>query len=478
MADPLACLSGPDKWVKVNMGEAMLFERWARGNPEFQSLFNICFNGLVSGNILIETGPPKAKPKGGKDKIELPDPDQEAANHWRSRVVTSWSREKEFTRLCMGFVPVTGVPVSKTSSEHCHGGDQYEPVVLNLSKIEIWTKVDVYSRREWKVYETATAVQLNQRRELRNIKMFGDEWPDASGHIQSCVKRIYLHAYEPYMSKVLLTMDADRKRANPVITTQSNERNDAQKNMSEQGPAFENTSEMERTPSAIKVHALVATLNSADGACGSEDVKRMAGKRKRANEYSIRDGQEYVSAHLAEAPADTLSFSQHYLEVICLAFGVPMSMVSSGDATGKAKLNSETAGPETARIFREAQSERKRRIESDLQSIYRFMWTEQDLVDKSKSLKRPLDKKDVDEALQIRVSIPANPQMEKVVEMWEKGVLKYGAMCSVLSNQLGLSVDNFNEEAGIDIKDLQGIAPPETGGGAASSKPKKKKAKK
>ncbi len=462
MPDPLACLTA-DRWVQVNMQEAVTLESWARSNPQFQSLFNICFNGLISGDIVIETGP--QKPAGKTDKIQIPTSEEQAATRWRSRVVTDWSRQKEFTRLCMGFVPVTGMAAS--SGE----GDQFQPTVLNINMIELWFHIDVYNRREWKVYEKSTSVMMNQRRELKGIKMFGFEFPDPSGGIQSCVKRIYQHAYAPYMSKVLLTIEADQRRANPVITTQSSEQNDPQKNVAELGPAFEDPAALERQPDSLRVHALVAEKNGCGSGMPGEQIK----KRKRSNEYAIRAGQQYVSAHVPEAPADTLSFSQHFLEVICMEFGVPMSMVSSGDATGKSKLNSESAGPETARIFREAQAERKRRVENDLCEIYRYIWTESDLQKKSKTLKRPLEKSECEEAMQIRVQIPANPQVDQLVDMWERGILKYASMCSVLSNQMGLSLESFNEQAGIDIKDLQGIAPPAEA--AAAAKPKKKKAK-
>ncbi len=466
MSGPLHCLDARDGWIAVNMTQAIFFVRWARNNPQFKSLFNVCFNSLVSGDIVVETGP-SVSPKS--DKIVLPTPKEEAERRWRSRVVTDWSREKEFIRLCIGFVPVTGVKVQYSSDATMFTDDLYEPAVLNLDLIEMYVRTNVTNQREWDVYEKSKTTLMLKKKPMHGVKVFGYEFPDAQGNIQSLVRRVYDNAYAPYMSKVLLTIQADERRANPRVTMQSSEKNDAQKNVA----PFEDPSAMERTPAAMAVHAQVALKNSTGG-CGSGPASLPPSNKRRYNEYKVPEGHEYVSATLAEAPADTLSFSQSFLETVCLEFGVPMSMVSSGDASGKAKLNSESAGPETARIFREAQAQRKRQVESDIATIYTFMWSVADLQRKCKTLKRVPEPTELDEAMRIRVSIPANPPIEQIIQLWKDGIVKYSAMCSTLSNQLCMGLECFNEKAGIEIKDLAGIAPPEEAGAAA---PKKKKAK-
>jgi hypothetical protein len=106
------------------------------------------------------------------------------------------------------------------------------------------------------------------------------------------------------------------------------------------------------------------------------------------------------------------------------------------------------------------------------------MWCVQDLKRKCKELNRVPEPKEIDEAMQVRVSIPANPPIEQIIQLWKDGIVKYSSMCTTLSNQMCMGLDNFNTKASIDIKDLAGIAPPEKEeAGAGAAKPKAKKAK-
>jgi hypothetical protein len=472
MSDPFECLSRREGYTQVNMRQAAFLVNWARNNPQFMSLFNICFNSLVSGDIVVDTGP--APKTTSTDRVQVPTAKQEAERRWRSRIVTDWSREKEFIRLCIGFVPVTGVRVPFNADVSMFTEDLYQPAVLNIDLVDIQVRTSVTNQRDWLIYERSNSRAMLTSRPMHGVKIFGHEFPDNAGNIQSLVRRVYDNAYAPYMSKVVLTIQADERRANPRVTMQSRDQHDNQKNVM---PSFESMLDipaMERTPAALAVHAQVAAKNSG---CGDVDMAPVTRKRN-FNQLRIPEGQEYVNATIAEAPAETLSFSQAFLETMCLEFGVPMSMISSGDASGKAKLNSESAGPETARIFREAQAQRKRQVESDIAMIYTFMWCVQDLKRKCKELNRVPEPKEIDEAMQVRVSIPANPPIEQIIQLWKDGIVKYSSMCTTLSNQMCMGLDNFNTKASIDIKDLAGIAPPEKEeAGAGAAKPKAKKAK-
>jgi hypothetical protein len=164
-----------------------------------------------------------------------------------------------------------------------------------------------------------------------------------------------------YQAKKELTMSADKERAKPTVVTeaQSNRHEPNSVSSSHVGMYDGGGGREEQM-----VYALARDRN-----CGIV-APAMQTRREDKNQLEIKDGRTYVSAQIAEAPADLGTSRQAFLESCCLGWGIPMSMLSSGDASGKAKLNSDSAGPETARVFREAQSDRRKKAETYISNIY------------------------------------------------------------------------------------------------------------
>lgn len=445
-------------WHSINMFEIAQLVSFATDSAVIQSVFDVCYNSILStGSIMIE---PEDAPRAQGDgtSIVLPTAQEENAMHARSSVFAKWGREGAFLEECIGWYPTSSVPTPGAA-----GGD-YLPVVMNLARMRVMHRVDVFGQHSWRWFEVAGM----QTREIVGITVMGSSLPDNYGRLSSKVKRVMHGEWAIYQLKVRLTMEADSQRAHPTVVTQAHEerRYDPLSAAGAAHPGFEQTiaaqraADEELTDPALRVHALVRTLNTC--AAGARAVEA-------ARTFEIDAGRTYVNVRSAEAPAELAVARQAFLESCCLAWGIPMAMISSGDATGKARLNSATASPETARIFREAQSARKHRLEGYMRDMYDAMFKSQhaqrylqgQLEAKYKRLKLQHEGEPDIEALladdeatshdaiskstRMRVQIPCNPQNDMWVERLRLGVIKYADFARIDSMQMGVPLSSYNE---------------------------------
>jgi len=192
-----------------------------------------------------------------------------------------------------------------------------------------------------------------------------------------------------------------------------------------------------------------------------------------------------------------------------------MSMISSGDASGRVRMNAETAKPESARQFREAQAGRRKDLETAIQFMYEHMfrythamdyirrtlatqWTEvkrsartqrgstkrkaaadENEAQLARSLVEQIDSDTMLEQafkqMHFRVLVPCNAEVEQLDAQFAQGTIQYSAYVRVKAFQLGLPLSSFNtqQHLTLEAREIYGCAPkPEPA--AAGGKPKKK----
>lgn len=428
---------------------------------------------------------------------------------------------------------------------------QVQPELVDLDQVEVeHRKTVIGSRHEWRVWRQAPpngapmrpggVERMDPARpsciQMLDIIVFGspEEMPNARGEISSLVKRIWDTEWQVWDVKRRMTMLADQTRAQPRIVTQRAESKYDAEAQATMATCEMSEAALDALPATQAVHQRIRALNT-------QTVLNVHGAVYRHRQHPDDDaddddtrlpqaridaGQEYVPAPMPEVPLDSLPFRQSLRESIGLAYGIPLSMLSSGDATGRSKLNAETASPETARIFREAQGQRKRRVEERIRTLFEHAFGDAMRLDyvqrkarsgyeseqRQRREKRrktdpegekgvhnedrddgdeitprqlaadPLLQPDVIErATAIDVSILANPQAELLVESLNAGYLKYAAFVPMHAAQTGFSLHAYRRTMGLSQaqQEMQGCAPdadddaPDSGSGNKKKKQKK-----
>lgn len=509
---PFACLGGlkTNGWHWLNAdSELSNLISLVKTNLYMMAVLGVCDRSLLSGMINITVGDEAAADDG--ETLVVPSAQEEAQASARSAMWGAWASEAALVEDAIGFFPSCGTPQA-----HEDEFMQAKPTVMNVHLLQFLHRIDVRGLHHWRVFTPITPwespsdggipCEFPGLMELPYVKIIGDSLPGNDGQIYSKAQRIFAAEWQLYEHKKRLTMDADQLRSHPVIYQQYVDQNQDLLNMNGSHEFDQDQSVPEsrdQEPAAMRTHAFVRHLNTKGGHCGGTG-ERVETRTRPANNglptVTIEQGKAYVNNHLPEAPAEMPVVRQAVIESICLAYGVPMSMLSAGDATGRAKLNTETAGPETARIFREAQADRKRRLESNIRAMYDHLYatrhvakfvkeTTEKHVKKRYSKKRKADltveeleedddlnsvltNNELEKKARVRVSIPTTSGVEVTLMLMEKGVLKYSAAAHGLSRELGLSLQDFRSKRALNDEEkiLEGVAPkPE-----AASKPKKK----
>jgi hypothetical protein len=520
MSGPCDVLDKLEGWHPLDMGLIQRLIAFARSSSEIQSLSALCYNSLRCGNIIIRVGQDTGEAE--EDTLKKPTERQESDRLRRSALLGQWAYEAAMMEDAIGFVPTVIIPNEDNDTSQT---DPLRPSVLNLARVRIWHKVDVMGRHYWRFYEShpnsahlmgLASQRMLHEREIRDVHVRGDTLPDDSGCIFSRVRRVMEGDWALFQSKKLLTMTADRERATPtLVTQQANDKAHTDKDLaSTQGlmmmtgaPYADGGGDMMADPSTVRAMALVREHNSclrmADGSIvpyqerqsGASSMPSAATQQRARTQVRIDTGQQFVSAPLAEAPADLLPTRQAFLEVVSLEWGVPLSMISSGDASGKARLNSATAGAETAKVYQATQAHIRRRSESRLRELYSFMYGEKHVADyvrrvlqrysrsrrdqgKASSMspsKVTFDFEELQRQAQVTIEIPSQPSMLELNELLDKGVLEYDPYCHYAAQQTGISLRSFKKRQKLSDESAQinGCAPKEPAEGA----PKKKKQK-
>jgi hypothetical protein len=511
---------GSDGWQNINTAYLADLIRMTRTTPEVRAVYAVCYNNMMSGDIQIESidqattrnkkkrsreSEGGAKPSMQKkfngvvprpdnsERLEYEDPEDEVERQQRSIMWGRFMEHVSIVEVAIGFAIVSYRPnTDYLSIKH---SDPLQPCVLEMERLVIRHRINVYSQHEWQVFEKATGAatfsggdqtantHMNLR-PIKNIKVVGKDFPDNNGIISSRMTRILSGPYQLYVAKMNNTFVADFERSRPTTFMQIQENKDMHDDKTLTGdPTFaaargvpppnrEQRQDIMRNIAEVAISNLCGGDGSSvglprppggggPGGPGGSGVDAFGGVSDESDgkpKYQLPLGREIAQNHMAEAPADLLPARLAFFEAVCLQFGMPMSMLSTGDSSGKAKLNSSHAGAETARIFVEAQATRKREAKLLIEDVHEFMYgdkmSKQFFEDVFQETGMKPKFSDTEKARRVTVTMPANPDIDTIMLLHTQGVLRWPAVARALAIKTGFSVNSFNTTPQLKIEDL------------------------
>jgi len=395
-------------WIALNMHEIRFYQEFARKSGIIQAVCSLCLDGLRSTDILIETEDERTKREGSSGGGGKPvDAEAEIRRSQRSQIFGKWAHQVEMMIKDIGFAVCCCVP--NKARDGSAEANPIRPIVLELGRVQIYVKVDVFAQHEW------IFVDIDRRKRIPNVLVFGDHLPDMYGQIMSKVKRIAQSEWRLYSHKLQTTISADLKSSHLTVVTQLH--NEPHNPLSVTGSANpllntlspntlagsgpndpcapkesggggggnknQDIAGLPSTDETGKVIYSRAVFNSAATNAGTNYSLNRTTLQQRRNpngqyeQIRIEAGREYAHSNPPKAPDDLLPSRQAFYESVSLEFGVPLMMISAGgDTSGRAKLNTATASAEIARVFRNAIASRKKQVEAYIREMYQFMYQE------------------------------------------------------------------------------------------------------
>jgi hypothetical protein len=509
----------------------------ARSTPEVRAVHSVCYNNMMSGDIQVESlneaskrhqtrmtnakrQPLQNKTKGvvsrpdKSEAIQEENMDEEVERQQRSIMWGRFMEEVSIIDVALGFVIVSHQP--NTEYLAIKDTDPLQPCVLEMSRLVIRHRVNVYSKHEWQVFEKMSGAAAGDSKSLtnfnlrpiKNIKVIGRDLPDARGVINSRMTRLLSGPYQLYISKLHNTFIADQERSRPTTFMHIEESND---NADDKALAADPTFSARNgipPPNREQRRDILRNMREVEdqrcgtapsdcppsgppggpaggGPTGTDALGGVMDTSNGMSKYQLPRGRELANNHMAEAPADLLPARLAFFEAVCLQFGMPMSMLSVGDSSGKAKLNSSHAGAETARIFVEAQATRKREAKLMIEDIHEFMYGETVSQKFFKETfeatgKRPKFE-DTERARRVAVTMPANPDVDTILLLHSQGILRWPHVARALASRTGFPFQAFNTTPQLILEDLafgEVQEPPPAAASSAASSTKRKLATK
>lgn len=351
----------------------------------------------ASAAAAAAAGKPQAKGKGkAGQQQQKPSPVMDFIHKQRSNIFIEWSKAVLRMDDALGFVPVSFVESDATLSP-IHRVDTRHPVVLNLEEVkDIQVAVTLHGQYHWRVYDSNSRL-------VPNVIVFGTNLPAIRGDKAliggTNVARVMdSPTTKLYLDKLDWERRAEVQLSDPGQLLQ--EANAAGGTNGGKGGAGGGGQE--------EVHDTTVPLP-----CDPESAKQMRITRSGGAEVATRrlpgeSDEEWAvrmqalgldptqsqwvrhevppgkvlagNRVLPKAPENSLIWREAYLQVISLAYGVPLPLVSQGDTTGSAKLNSKNATPEQFRLFQSAQQERKNWLETQIARIWHHMYDKETLT--------------------------------------------------------------------------------------------------
>jgi hypothetical protein len=503
-----------DGWHELDMHLIQRLLHFAKNNSEIQAVQKVCYTNVARLTGVHIEPVVVGKSSSASDGQRLAPVDSHAAMAMaqRSANFVTWACDGFRREDAIGFAPT--VIVRNENRVAAAAGDPLRPSLLVLGRVHVFHRLDVYGRHSWRFFEygmdTPSPTGGMVGREILGVIVLHDASPpDEFGNLNSIVLRVMTLDWSLYQHKRALTFRADSARAAPRITTQANDggggaRNDATsgRNVTSAVSPHLNTVPLGELPPcdaraaqtrAVQIRA--AHLNHLQNGTALTDAELDALKKSAppapaaasaSGEIEIRPGRVYVHAQMAEAPADLMPVRLAYLATVCQEFGVPMSMIASGDTTGKSRLNSASATTEMARIFHDGQSYRRSRLEIISRGAWQYMYAdaqveafiraevERDGADATVPLA------DMVKSTDVLVTVPCELSFEHLDRWLATGVVRYDAYCQQMSSQTGVSTGIFNHVQGMteDAQHIYGCARPPPPAASQSATKKKKKTKK
>jgi hypothetical protein len=259
--------------------------------------------------------------------------------------------------------------------------------------------------------------------ELTDVIVLCDTPPTSKGDIRSCVSSIYHGEWEIYDQKLKCASQAEQLNCTTLMTTQAHE--------SKQADPLHSTLPL-IPPCDETLTNLPDSMQQSyrETMYPGMPVEHRAPVERTANEINwkrmqleIPAGRTYVAVHQPKPPDNVDVTRQALLESVCMRFGIPMSLVSTGDASGTARLNASSGSESTLIIYKESQDRRRSLLESFVQQAYCFLH----------------------DTLEVQVSIVPKPSVEALNENYKSGFLKWPSFVRLYSAATGIEKTAFNE---------------------------------
>lgn len=495
MASPVDELFKDPEWYDIPMGRAIENLAIVR-EQEVASIVRMVFKDATSGGLEFKDG---KDTDGGAygDKLEPADHKKEKQIRDRTAVYLPWLFEAFEHYVANGYPVCGGIP-NPTPTAHM----PFVPIVWDLKQVRQRYRRFVNSATEWRMYDrtkhnTMTPGSHTEETEIKEFTVLGNsaDMPSSGKPEFNSIIEALRRDIDVYTDKINNTRIADRRRAEPsgFILTEEKEIKHDDLNVHKPVKVVDATSHrasmtdsgLDSAPDTVDRARLIHLVNCHGP--GSQEVSDAIThrahevsllKRYRTSNERIRtlgSGQSYMAEQMAEAPSDTLEWANVRLQRVCLQFSLPLRSVTDGDTTSTAKLDMTKASPEQARMFRQSQKALRVMFSDWCTKIENFINTPVRTEERVLKRKTPPSDDETQELIELSsctIVVKGSPLREVVNELYLNGSLKYSYYAQYESHEEEIPLSAFNAKPSIEIKDLAGVKPAESG-----SKPKKKKAK-
>lgn len=483
------------QWITLGMKEGQELYEFASSNNEIQSVHQFCHGSIFSGGSIDIRLASEVNSNSFSDVLMLPSAKQTYKKDTEGRIWSRLGSDASLVQLSFGWFACDVDQDTKGRPMPC---------VLNMYTIQTDYYMDSKSRRHWRFWD----LTQSPKRLLPNVIVFGrpNEMPDHLGRCQSVVKRLRDNEWSVFQRKLQLTKHVESERSNPVLVSQSIEDERHKPDMLSGSADVSKKQAALSAASSDRQERLHQALVTAKNSCwpseqysSSGDVNATVQQKRdefvHKRLYEMSNGRHYVPATMPEVPIDLIPSKIAYFEQVCLAYRVPMSMLSSGDATGRVKLNAASASPESARIFRDSQFELKEQWQCWITEMYHHIHHAKDAAEYiTKQIKRKYDRIEaerkrmdaantgssakkgiaagdahagdtkrcdhldeestpdeiaalepscIEESTRVIVCITSSVSYERLIQLHEMGALSWPSFCMIASKQTNIPLGSF-----------------------------------
>lgn len=386
---------------------------------------------------------------------------------WHSTTYTQLLRQIYRYGLACGFAAQSYKP---------HPEYVGEPILLDLTRVDIFVLTDMWGRSHFKFFqsqsEVATASESSY--EIPNVTIIPFKLPSADGCIKSIadvlqadfktemalrqymVVACKLKCYPPLVTE-RMTVNTDKAGlyssygiggVNGGVGTQID---------SSQSDRISNEKIQQERAGRLAMRELNSDTQGADDSLNSNGVHALM----YSNQVYVANDRTVARTEAAQEPNRYIEFSQKRRDDVFAFFSIPPGVVTAGgtgDRSSSSSMNSMA-------IFTNDQKELKNLFLSMVQTMYDVITRNaktMDVIMENSRKKRRMDDDAVRSSVETDVGMPGIPEDDVVYRLYWMGALKYDALKEIMAAKHGLAMArSFNPTPTIDIKLLNGIEPKE-----------------
>jgi hypothetical protein len=416
---------------------------------------------------------------------------QVVSQQWYNSTWVGWCHGVDRMNASIGFAPCVKQP---------HGFYVGVPVCLNLARIIILYRLDVYGFPHFVFLEQPEGLQLLPRY-IPDVVVYYESLPTATGEFRSKISTLQFDLeLEGMLFESALT--AVRLRANPTLFLQENtKKHDPESLLSALNPmadsvlfgdgtgaysdgesnmrAEANRAEEEQDERRRYQYSRMVSMLGPAGLQRVENVTKQWIKAMSAQghkEHFLPPNRVLASQQNAECPDDLLiNFRIARMERILNCFGIPLGMISQTSSLGGGEKQSQNQ--EVFTIFVHTQKQKKEQLLGFMYDMYSRIYQVHHVMQRLKDVGKG-QAHQVTPKADVLIRMNNLPEDALLDNLYKMGALKYEAYTRYMGEKHGIPQEDFNEECELSLKDANGIKEEPTGGAAAagssSAKPKSK----